>query len=122
MRKMPRLRISSRRAERPAAGRLRRAHVHRAVLRRRGASPRECRGKESDKAGNNARVAPLLLLSPTEAPSFMRGYSRADLPYEQPTKTDPDGECGSCWQDDIIINHFHYEPCHTHKERRHNDP
>ena len=62
------------------------------------------------------------VLRPTEAPPLMRGYSRADLPYEQPTKTDPDGECGSCWQDDIIINHFHYEPCHPHKERRHNDP
>jgi hypothetical protein len=59
---------------------------------------------------------------PTEAPPFMRGYSRADLPYEQPTNTDPDGECGSCWQDDIIINHFQYEPCYPHKERRHNDP
>ena len=28
------------------------------------------------------------VLRPTEAPPFMRGYSRADLPYEQPTKTD----------------------------------
>jgi hypothetical protein len=37
------------------------------------------------------------VLRPTEAPPFMRGYSRADLPYEQPTKTDPDGERGSCW-------------------------
>ena len=62
------------------------------------------------------------VLRPTEAPPFMRGYSRADLPYEQPTNIDPDGECGSCWQDDIIINHFHYEPCYPHKERRHNDP
>jgi len=62
------------------------------------------------------------VLRPTEAPPFMRGYSRADLPYEQPTKTDPDGESGSCWQDDIIIDHFHYEPCHPHKERCHNDP
>ena len=62
------------------------------------------------------------VLRPTEAPPFMRGYSCADLPYEQPTKTDPDGECGSSWQDDIIINHFHYEPCHPHKECRHNDP
>ena len=55
------------------------------------------------------------VLRPTEAPPFMRGYSRADLPYEQPTNTDPDGECGSCWQDDIIINHFHYEPCYPTK-------
>jgi hypothetical protein len=62
------------------------------------------------------------VFKPTEAPPFMRGYSRADLPYEQPTKTDPDGECGSCWQDDIIIDHLHYKPCHPHKERRHNGP
>src|SRR5262249_4416407 len=62
------------------------------------------------------------VLRPTEAPPFMRGYSRADLPYEQPSKTDPDGEFGSRWQDDIIINHQRYEPCHHPKERANNDP
>jgi hypothetical protein len=55
------------------------------------------------------------VLRPTEAPPFMRGYPRADLPYEQPTKTEPDGEFGSYWQDDIIINHCHCEPCHPPK-------
>jgi hypothetical protein len=52
----------------------------------------------------------------------MRGYSRADLPYEQPTKTEPNGKFGPCWQDNIIINHCRYEPCHACKERRHNGP